>query len=150
MKIAICAGNIDAYAEIAAYQRGLDAAGKIGAAACFIGTMRDTNESRSVHGMTLEHYPGMTEKHITRICEEAAARWPLIDTLVLHRVGEIAVGETIVAIAVWASHRGDALEACRFLIEDLKSRAPFWKKERTSEGDAWVERNTSGFQESEE
>jgi len=118
------------------------AAGSFGATAVFVGTMRDFNEGDAVAGLTLEHYPGMTEKHLERICREARERWPLEDCLVIHRVGALQPGEPIVLIAVWSAHRGAAFEACRFLIEDLKSRAPFWKKEATPGGERWVERNT--------
>lgn len=124
-------------------QRGDD--GKAGAAAVFVGTMRDFNEGEAVHAMTLEHYPGMTEKHLGEICEEAGRRWRILDCLVLHRVGDVRIGETIVLVAVWSAHRGDAMDACRYIIEDLKSRAPFWKKELLEEGERWVESNTSGY-----
>jgi molybdopterin synthase catalytic subunit len=106
--------------------------------------MRDVNEAAAVHAMTLEHYPGMTERHLQRITEEAMGRWDIIDILVLHRVGELRPGDPIVLIAVWSAHRAAAFEACRFLIEDLKSRAPFWKKERLDTGFRWVEKNTPG------
>lgn len=135
----------NAWEEIAVYQRRLGYEGKYGATACFIGTMRDFNEGRDVHGMTLEYYPGMTEKHIGRICAEAGKKWSLVDCLAIHRTGKININDSIVVIAVWAIHRGDALEACRFIIEDLKSRAPFWKKEKLDTGESWVERNSSGY-----
>lgn len=120
-------------------------AGEYGAAAVFVGTMRERNEGEQVLGMTLEHYPGMTERHIERTCAEAAARWALLDSLVIHRVGDLAPGDPIVLVAVWSAHRKDAFEACRFIMEDLKSRAPFWKKERLPEGARWVEKNTPGY-----
>ncbi len=150
MKIEIRTSPFDPYAEIAQYQRQSLPAGQYGATASFVGTMRDFNEGRQVLGMMLEYYPGMTEKHITQICEQAAATWSLFDYLVIHRAGKIEINDAIVVIAVWAGHRGDALDACKFIIEDLKSKAPFWKKEKLDEGDAWVEGNTSGYAESEE
>ena len=134
------------YGEVAAYQSGL-APGKAGATAVFVGTMRDSNEGETVTGMTLEHYPGMTEKHLYGICEQARQRWRVQDGLVLHRIGDIGIGEAIVLVAVWSAHRGDAADACRFIIEDLKSKAPFWKKEKLEKGERWVESNTIGYSE---
>ena len=119
--------------------------GKAGAAATFVGTMRDFNEGDDVQGMTLEHYPGMTEKHLEAICAEAGERWDLLDTLVVHRVGDLQPNDPIVLVAVWSAHRKDAFEASRFIMEDLKSKAPFWKKEQLSEGARWVEKNTAGY-----
>lgn len=119
--------------------------GQYGAAAVFVGTMRDFNEGDAVQGMTLEHYPGMTEKELERIVGEASGRWQLLDTLVLHRVGELFPDDPIVLVAVWSAHRKDAFEACRHIMEALKSRAPFWKKEQLEEGYRWVEKNTDGY-----
>ncbi len=147
MKIELRSDPFDPYAEIAAYQRQIGQPGKYGGTACFIGTMRDFNEDRDVHGMTLEYYPGMTEKHIRQIYGQAAEKWKLLECLVLHRTGRVEIGETIVVVAVWSVHRGDALESCRYIIEDLKSRAPFWKKEVLNDGEKWVEKNTSGYAE---
>ncbi|MFO7593263.1 MAG: molybdenum cofactor biosynthesis protein MoaE [Pseudomonadota bacterium] len=119
--------------------------GKYGASAVFVGTMRDFNEGDEVRGMTLEHYPGMTEKELARIVEEARARWQLLDELILHRVGALQPNDPIVLVAVWSAHRKDAFEACRHIMEALKSRAPFWKKEQLDEGYRWVEKNTDGY-----
>lgn len=119
---------------------------RIGAAACFLGSMRDFNEDTSVSAMTLEHYPGMTERELEKIIDEARARWPLEQTLIVHRVGRIEPGEPIVLTAVWSAHRKEAFEACRFLMEALKSRAPFWKQETLEDGERrWVEKNTPGY-----
>jgi molybdopterin synthase catalytic subunit len=115
-----------------------------GATAIFVGTMRDYNEGDVVRGMTLEHYPGMTERHLEAICAEARRRWTLLETLVVHRVGEVSPGEPIVLVAVWSAHRAEAFEACRFIMEDLKSKAPFWKKETLASGTRWVTQNTAG------
>lgn len=115
-----------------------------GATAVFVGTMRDYNEDENVDEMTLEHYPGMTERHLGSICEDAGKRWGIIDVLVIHRVGVVRPGEPIVLVAVWSGHRKQAYEANRFIMEDLKSRAPFWKKEKLEQGERWVERNTPG------
>jgi molybdopterin synthase catalytic subunit len=107
--------------------------------------MRDFNEGDAVEGMMLEHYPGMTERHLERIAREATERWGLEDVLVVHRVGELRPTDPIVLVAVWSSHRKDAFEACRYLMEDLKSKAPFWKKELLESGTRWVEHNTPGY-----
>jgi molybdopterin synthase catalytic subunit len=118
--------------------------GKYGATAMFVGTMRDFNEGDSVTSMVLEHYPGMTEKYLEKLCEQAADRWDILDALIVHRVGKVNPNDTIVLVSVWSTHRADAFEVCRFLMEDLKSRAPFWKKEHLVEGSRWVEKNTPG------
>lgn len=112
--------------------------GKVGAAAVFVGSMRDFNQGQGVAAMTLEHYPGMTEAYLRRISEEARNRWPLLDTLILHRVGPLTPAEPIVLVAAWSSHRDDAFAACRYLIDELKTRAPFWKQEQTGAGTRWV------------
>ena len=145
MRIEIRQDPFKPYQEIEHFQVGLFVNGNIGATASFVGTMRDFNMEQQVHGMTLEYYPGMTEKHISQICNEAMKKWALVDVLVIHRVGEIKINDAIVVIAVWASHRGDAMDACRHILEDLKSQAPFWKKEHLADGDRWVEGNTSGY-----
>lgn len=119
--------------------------GKFGASAVFVGTMRDFNEGDEVRGMTLEHYPGMTEKELGRIVEEAGERWALLDELVIHRVGALQPDDPIVLVAVWSAHRKDAFEACRHIMEALKSRAPFWKKEQLDSTFRWVEKNTDGY-----
>jgi len=116
-----------------------------GATAVFTGTMRDFNEGDSVKAMTLEHYPGMTETQLQRLVDTAKSRWDVIECFVAHRVGEINPAETIVVTAAWSAHRNAAFEACRFLIEELKHNAPFWKKERLADdSERWVERNTAG------
>ena len=136
----------DPWQELAHCQaQAAEHAGRYGATAVFVGTMRDFNEGDEVRGLTLEHYPGMTEKHLEHISAEAKQRWNLIDTLILHRVGDLEPNDPIVLVAVWSAHRAAAFEACRWLMEELKSRAPFWKKERLAEGESrWVEHNTPG------
>ena len=105
--------------------------------------MRDFNEGDSVTAMTLEHYPGMTEKELEAIIDDAKAKWDIIDALIVHRVGDIHPADPIVLTAVCSAHRAAAFDACRFLMEALKSRAPFWKKETLNNGDTrWVEKNT--------
>ena len=121
------------------------APGKTGAIVCFSGLVREFGDRTDVHAIELEHYPGMTEKHLQKICDEAKSKWAIIDILLLHRVGKISIGEPIVLVSVWTSHRGDAFDACRFIMEDLKSRAPFWKKEDLVDGQRWVDCNTSGY-----
>jgi molybdopterin synthase catalytic subunit len=133
------------WAELQRFEQEMAAQGRFGATAVFVGTMREFNEGDSVSGMTLEHYPGMTERHLEQICRKAAERWDLLDSLVIHRVGELRPADPIVLVAVWSAHRKDAFEASRFIMEDLKSSAPFWKKEQTGSGARWVEKNTPGF-----
>ncbi|MGJ0515915.1 MAG: molybdenum cofactor biosynthesis protein MoaE [Methylomicrobium sp.] len=151
MLVKISAKPFDPWAEASGYQNAaVQMAGKFGAMNLFVGTMRDFNEGDDVAGMTLEHYPGMTEKALEKIVQEAAERWPLIDVLVVHRVGEIMPGDPIVLVAVWTSHRGDAFDAGRHIMEALKSRAPFWKKEMLkAKGERWVAHNTDGYLKSE-
>src|SRR5262249_50918119 len=111
----------------------------VGAVASFVGLVRDANDGHEIRGMTLEHYPGMTEKALADICAQARGRWRLIDTLVIHRVGPLAPGDRIVLVGVSSEHRGDAFEACEFIMDYLKTRAPFWKREETPAGSRWVE-----------
>jgi molybdopterin synthase catalytic subunit len=137
--------SFNAYAEMQYYLDSLDIAGKYGATASFVGSMRDFNEDKKVTHMTLEYYPGMTEKHLDTIAKEAKEKWSLLDVLVLHRVGKIKIAEDIVLVATWSEHRKEAFESCRVIMEQLKSGSPFWKKEETTTGSKWVEKNTSGF-----
>jgi molybdopterin synthase catalytic subunit len=115
----------------------------VGAVASFVGLVRDANDGREVRGMTLEHYPGMTERALEEICREAHSRWALLDTLVIHRVGPLAPGDRIVLVGVSSAHRGEAFAACEFIMDYLKTRAPFWKREQTPEGGRWVEARAS-------
>jgi molybdopterin synthase catalytic subunit len=117
-------------------------AGRFGATAVFVGTMRDFNEGTAVRSMVLEHYAPMTRRHLEKICEEARTRWDLLDTLVIHRYGPLQPNDPIVLVAAWSAHREAALAACRYLIDELKTRAPFWKQEDTAAGTRWVETNT--------
>ena len=117
-----------------------------GATASFIGTMRDFNEGDDVSFMELEHYPQMTEKQLNIIIDKASDSWPIENALIIHRVGKILPGEPIMLVAVWSAHRAAAFDACRFLMEELKHRAPFWKKEQLVTGDSrWVDKNTDGY-----
>ncbi|WP_439850655.1 molybdopterin synthase catalytic subunit MoaE [Pseudomonas syringae] len=115
----------------------------IGAVVSFVGYVRDFNEGREVSGMFLEHYPGMTEKALAKIVEEAGQRWPLLNVDVIHRVGALEPGEPIVFVGVASAHRQAAFEACHFVMDYLKTRAPFWKKENTAQGPQWVEGRAS-------
>lgn len=115
----------------------------IGAVCCFTGLMRDINDGHGIQAMTLEHYPGMTEKSIAGIVDEAAGRWPLIAATVVHRVGTLLPSDQIVLVAVASSHRHAAFAACEFIMDFLKTRAPFWKKEVTGDGERWVDARSS-------
>jgi molybdopterin synthase catalytic subunit len=115
----------------------------VGALASFVGLVRDENDGSTVRGMSLEHYPGMTEKALEDICSQAMQRWRLIDALVIHRVGALRPGDRIVLVGVTSAHRGDAFEACEFIMDYLKTRAPFWKREETPQGARWVEARDS-------
>jgi molybdopterin synthase catalytic subunit len=111
----------------------------VGAVVTFVGLMRDMNEGESVEEMVLEHYPGMTERALEQIVAEAQERWSLLGVRVVHRVGELRPRDPIVLVAVAAAHRGEAFQACEFVIDYLKTRAPLWKKERDATGERWVE-----------
>lgn len=133
--------EFDPWAELKAYEKTLSH-GQYGACCNFVGSMRDFNEGDVVSKMTLEHYPGMTEKFLQTICDEAKQKWSILDCLIIHRVGDIHPNDSIVLTAAWSAHRGESFAACRYLIEELKHRAPFWKKENTNKGDRWVSENT--------
>src|SRR5579872_775523 len=110
----------------------------VGALASFTGLVRDANDGSAVSAMTLEHYPGMTEKALADICAQAHSRWDLVDTLVIHRVGTLKPGDRIVLVGVTSAHRGEAFAACEFIMDYLKTQAPFWKREDTPGGARWV------------
>jgi molybdopterin synthase catalytic subunit len=145
MLIEIRKKPFNAYTEMQLYLDSLNISGQYGATANFVGTMRDFNEDKKVTYMTLEHYPGMTEKHLDAIAKSASEKWNLLDVLILHRIGKVKIGEDIVLVATWSAHRKDAFESCRAIMEQLKSGAPFWKKEETNSGAKWVEKNTPGY-----
>ena len=128
--------DFDVGAELAALRREQP---QIGALASFVGLVREVNEGSGVAEMTLEHYPGMTEKALAAIVSEAGRRWELIDALVIHRVGRLLPSDQIVLVAVASAHRGAAFAACEFIIDYLKTRAPFWKRELTPAGARWVD-----------
>jgi molybdopterin synthase catalytic subunit len=136
MSVRIHEQDFDVSAELAAMRLGNP---KIGAIASFVGVVRDINEGDSVATMTLEHYPGMTEKAITEIIDQARGRWEVLDALVIHRVGTLKPTDQIVLVIVASTHRGDAFAACEFIMDYLKTQAPFWKKEITPQGARWVD-----------
>ena len=116
---------------------------KIGAVASFVGVVRDLNDGDSVSTLTLEHYPGMTEKSLEAIVQQAKERWDIYDALIVHRVGTMRPLDQIVLVIVTSAHRGESCQACEFLMDFLKTRAPFWKKEVTPEGERWVDARSS-------
>jgi molybdopterin synthase catalytic subunit len=116
---------------------------KVGGIVTFVGTVRDLNDGADVAEMELEHYPGMTEQSIEAIVEQAKARWPVYGALVIHRIGPLKPSEQIVLVAVTSAHRGEAFAACEFIIDYLKTEAPFWKKELTPDGARWVDARVS-------
>jgi molybdopterin synthase catalytic subunit len=116
---------------------------RVGAVATFVGTVRDRNDGSEVASMTLEHYPGMTEKSLEEIIEKAKARWDIFDVLIIHRVGPLNIEDQIVLTAVTSAHRGEAFAACEYVMDYLKTLAPFWKKEDTPEGARWVDARLS-------
>ncbi|MDP3776404.1 molybdopterin synthase catalytic subunit MoaE [Methylotenera sp.] len=111
----------------------------IGAVVSFVGLVRDLNEGDDVSQLTLEHYPGMTEKSLSSIINQAKTRWNILDTLIVHRVGTLQPSDQIVLVVVSSAHRGDAFSACEFMMDYLKTEAPFWKKEANSKGEHWIE-----------
>lgn len=140
MAVRVQSADFDLGAELAAL-RAQDA--RIGAVVSFVGTVRDMNDGASVAAMELEHYPGMTEQALENIVAQASERWPLYGALVVHRVGPLLPLDQIVLVACTAAHRGEAFAACEFIIDYLKTDAPFWKKEQTPDGARWVDARVS-------
>ena len=140
MPVRVQTEDFDAGAEIARLRAGDRG---VGAIATFIGTVRDQHDDAPVTALTLEHYPGMTEAALQEIVDEARRRFDVRDALVVHRVGALAPGDQIVLVAVTSAHRGMAFDACEFIMDALKTRAPFWKKERLPDGERWVEARAS-------
>ena len=136
MPIKIQESDFDVSAEILALRKDDP---RVGAVVSFLGTVRDMNDGSQVKGMTLEHYPGMTEKALQEILDQAKSRWDIYQTLVIHRVGPLLPEDQIVLVAVTSAHRGEAFAACEFIMDYLKTAAPFWKKEDTPEGSRWVD-----------
>jgi len=140
MTVRVQTADFDAGQEIARL-RGGDK--RVGAVATFIGTVRDVNDAAHVTSLTLEHYPGMTEKALEAIVAEARSRFDILGALIIHRVGMLAPADQIVLVVVTSAHRGEAFDACRFVMDYLKTRAPFWKKETTPQGTRWVDARAS-------
>ena len=140
MKILVQTAAFDLGAEVDAMRAGRS---DIGAVASFVGLARDLNEGSGVAAMTLEHYSGMTEKALAALVDEACQRWSLLDVTVIHRVGRLLPGDPIVLVAIASQHRGEAFAACEFIMDYLKTQAPFWKKEETPEGERWVDARAS-------
>jgi len=136
MTVRVQEADFDLGAELAAMRAG---EARVGAQASFLGLVRDLNDGSSISEMTLEHYPGMTEKALEEIVVAAKGRWELYDVLVIHRVGPLKPCDQIVLVAVTSAHRGEAFAACEFVMDYLKTRAPFWKREATPEGAHWVD-----------
>lgn len=143
MSVRVQTEDFDLGKELAALRAGHP---EVGALASFVGLVRDINDGESVAGMTLEHYPGMTEKALQSIVDEAKGRWDIVDALVIHRVGPLRPCDQIVLVAVTSAHRGAAFAACEFIMDYLKTRAPFWKKEATADGGRWVDARESDDQ----
>ena len=140
MRIIVQKHDFDVGDEISSLARGDPGVGGI---ASFVGLVREENDGSAITGMTLEHYPAMTQKALEGIVAQAAERWVLRDAVVIHRVGALKPGDRIVLVAVAGAHRGDAFAACEFIVDYLKTQAPFWKKERTPAGERWVEARAS-------
>ena len=136
MPVRIQEDDFDLSTEVAYLRKGDP---QVGAVAVFLGTVRDMNEGSEVQGMTLEHYPGMTEKALEGIIEQAKSRWKISDALVVHRIGSLLPQDQIVLVVVISAHRGEAFSACEFIMDYLKTAAPFWKKEQTPDGGRWVD-----------
>jgi len=140
MSVRIQEHDFDVSSELAALRAGDK---RVGAVATFVGVVRDLNDAAQVSTLTLEHYPGMTEKALAQIVEDAKQRWDIYDALVIHRVGPLSPSDQIVLVAVTSAHRGESFAACQFIMDYLKTRAPFWKKEETPEGERWIEARAS-------
>lgn len=140
MAVRVQKEDFDVSAEIANLREGNP---KVGAVASFVGIVRDLNEGDAVATLTLEHYPEMTEKSLEEIVATARERWDIYDALVVHRVGTLKPLDQIVLVVVTSAHRGESFKACEFLMDYLKTRAPFWKKEVTPEGTRWVDARAS-------
>lgn len=130
--------RVDLLSTLQAYQKDNCQAGSYGAMASFIGSMRDFNAGDTVSLMTLEYYPEMTQHYLDELCQQSIDRWQLVDALIIHRYGDLQPGDDIVLVACWSAHRAQAFDACRQMMELLKSEAPFWKKEITDQGERWV------------
>lgn len=144
MQVELRGESFDPWQELQLFEKGHPhLTGKYGATSVFVGTMRDFNEGADVEAMTLEHYPAMTQNYLEKISQEAMQQWDILDTLIIHRFGDIQPNDPIVLVVAWSAHRAESFAACRYLIEELKSRAPFWKKEFLEDSVRWVTKNTT-------
>lgn len=143
MSVSVQEADFDVGAEIAALSTGC---AEVGAVASFVGLVRDSGQGKNVQAMTLEHYPGMTETALAEIVAQARQRWALLEVRVIHRHGRLLPGDRIVFVGVASAHRGDAFAACQFIMDYLKTRAPFWKREETPDGSHWVDAKESDDQ----
>lgn len=140
VRIRVSEADFDPGREIATLHAGQP---RVGAVASFVGLVRDLNDGDAIHTLTLEHYPAMTNKSLREIAETAQHRWDLLDITIIHRVGKLLPMDRIVFVGVASMHRGDAFAACEFIMDYLKTQAPFWKKEGTPDGERWVEARQS-------
>lgn len=140
MTVRVQTADFDVATELTAMRT---ASADIGAVVSFIGQVRDINDGDAVNTLTLEHYPGMTERALEKIEQEAQSRWQINSSLIIHRVGTLKPLDQIVLVAVASAHRGEAFKACEFIMDYLKTQAPFWKKEATPDGERWVEAKLS-------
>lgn len=145
MNISIQTADFDVSAELAALRAGNAQAGAL---VSFVGLVRDFNDAVRVENIYLEHYPGMSEKALEKIAAEANRRWQLLGVRIIHRIGELRPNEQIVLVATASSHRGDAFAACEFIMDYLKTSAPFWKREQTAQGAKWLDTRESDVQRS--
>ena len=143
MSISIQENDFDLASELAALR---SSSSKVGALVSFVGLVRDFSNEGKIENIFLEHYPGMTEKALDKIIQEATARWNLLDTRVIHRIGALQPNDQIVLVATVSQHRGEAFAGCEFIIDYLKTAAPFWKKEQTGQGAKWLETRDSDVQ----
>ena len=145
IRISVQESDFDTGKEINALQMS-----GVGGISVFVGVVRDINDDAAVSGLFLEHYPGMTEKQIEKIIHEASSRWEILSATVIHRVGQLEPSDQIVFVGVGSAHRGDAFDACEFIIDYLKTRATFWKKETVADGDRWLETRESDIKTADE
>ena len=145
IRISVQESDFDSGKEINALQMS-----GVGGISVFVGVVRDINDDAAVSGLFLEHYPGMIEKQIEKIIHEASSRWKILSATVIHRVGQLEPSDQIVFVGVGSAHRGDAFDASEFIIDYLKTRATFWKKETVAEGDRWLETRESDIKTADE
>ena len=145
MKVELTDSEFNPWEDVQTFQNEcINKHGKYGATTVFVGTMRDMNEGSQIKSMLLDHYPEMTLKHLKEIASSAQAKFDILDIMLTHRIGRVYPNDTIVCVAVWSVHRAAAYDANRYIMEDLKSKTPIWKKEELIDSQRWVEKNTPG------